>query len=219
MPKNKRQKYERVRHLPNVTFSVLGASPPPYAYPWNSRCFAGMEKVLELGCGKGEYCLAFAAANPRRLYVGIDRKSHRICVGAEKAMAGGLENIHFLRARIERIGDFFAAHSINEIWLTFPDPHPKQRTIKNRLSAAPFLDAYATLLSPGGTVYLKTDSDLFHHYTRESVIRWGGRVVAESNDIHGTGCAFPCAREVVSAYEETARSQGKAIKFMAFRLD
>ena len=28
--------------------------------------------------------------------------------------------------------------------VTFPDPLPKQRTIKNRLSAAPFLDAYAT---------------------------------------------------------------------------
>ncbi len=29
MPKNKLLKYERVKRLPNVTFSVFGESPPP----------------------------------------------------------------------------------------------------------------------------------------------------------------------------------------------
>ena len=57
----------------------------------------------------------------------------------------------------------FVQHSIHEIWLTFPDPHPKKRTIKNRLSAVPFLDAYAHLLIPGGKVHLKTDSDLLYN--------------------------------------------------------
>ena len=66
-------------------------------------------KVLELGCGKGEHSLGFAAVNPGKLYLGIDSKSHRICVGAEKAMAQGLENVMFLQVRIERIQDFFIA--------------------------------------------------------------------------------------------------------------
>ena len=178
-----------------------------------------MEMVLELGCGKGEYSLAFAAANPGKLCVGIDCKSHRMCVGAEKAIAEGLENVHFLRTRIERIREFFVEHSIHEIWLTFPDPHPKNRAITCRLSAAPFLDAYANLLIPGGTVYLKTDSDLLYNYTRESIERWGGRVVAHSDDLHGTDSSTNGAREVVSAYENAARSQGATIKYMAFTLN
>lgn len=219
MPKNKLFKYERVKHLPNVTFSVFGESPPPGSYPWNDERYQDMQKVLELGCGKGEYSLAFAAANPRKLCVGIDCKSHRMCVGAEKALARGLDNVHFLRTRIERIGDFFLKHSIHEIWLTFPDPHPKHRAVKSRLSAPYFLDAYANLLIPGGTVYLKTDSDLLYDFTRESVQRRGGREIAESDAALGTGDSASVARDVVSAYEHSARSRGAAIKFMAFKLN
>ncbi|WP_319404567.1 tRNA (guanosine(46)-N7)-methyltransferase TrmB [uncultured Desulfosarcina sp.] len=219
MPKNKLQKYERVKHLPNVTFSVFGKSLPPISYPWYEERFESMEKVLELGCGKGEHSLAFAVANPHQFYVGIDCKSHRLCVGAEKAIADGLENVHFLRARVERIREFFVKDSIREIWLTFPDPHLKTRAIKCRLSASPFLDAYANLLLPGGTVHLKTDSDLLYHYTCESVDRWGGRVVAASDNIHRTDSGSINPQGVVSAYEAAARSRGASIKYMVFTLN
>jgi tRNA (guanine-N7-)-methyltransferase len=219
MPKNKRYKYERVKQLPNVTLSALGESPPPGSYPWHDECFAGMETVLELGCGKGEHSLAFAAASPRRLFVGVDCKSHRMCVGAEKALAAGLDNVHFLRARIERIGEFFRPRSIHEIWLPFPDPHPKHRAVKSRLSAASFLDAYAGLLVPGGTVYLKTDSRLLYDFTRQSVEHWGGRVVAQCDDIHGADDGSIAAGEVVSAFETAARSRETTIKYLAFQLN
>lgn len=177
-----------------------------------------MDRILELGCGKGEHVLAFAAANSGRLYVGVDCKSHRICVGAEKAIQDNLGNVLFLHARIERIQDFFEAHAISEIWLTFPDPYPKTQTIKFRLTAAPFLDAYAHLLVPGGIVHLKTDSDLFYDYTRESVKRWGGRIINASDNIHADGSGSPGAGAVVSAYESDARSRGETIKYIAFRL-
>ena len=85
MPKNKRFKYERVKHLPNVTLSSHGESHSPGAYPWYEDRYRGMDKVLELGCGKGEHSLAFAANNPKTVYVGVDYKSHRMCVGAEQA--------------------------------------------------------------------------------------------------------------------------------------
>ena len=96
-----------------------------------------MEKVLELGCGKGEHALAFAAESPDRLFIGVDGKSHRICVGAEKALEQGLPNLLFLHARIERLREFFMPHSISEIWLTFPDPYPKNQTIKFRKPTDP----------------------------------------------------------------------------------
>lgn len=219
MSKNKLHKYERVKYLPNVTFSLFGESRPPASYPWYEERYQNMEKVLELGCGKGEYSLAFAAADSQRLCVGIDSKSHRMCVGAEKAIAHGLENVLFLRSRIERIKEFFVEQSIHEIWLTFPDPHPKKRTVKCRLSAAPFLDAYAHLLIPGGTVHLKTDSDLLYTYTRKSVEHFGGCVVQASDNIHETEDCTIGAPDIVSAFEKAAQSKGKTIKYMAFTLN
>lgn len=218
MPKNKLKKYARVRQLPNVTFAGFGVSPPPGSYPWDSQGFTGMEKILELGCGKGEHVLAFAADNPGKLFIGVDNKSHRICVGAEKALEAGLANTLFLHARIERIRDFFFPNTINEIWLTFPDPYPKNQTIKFRLTARPFLDIYAHLLVPGGLVHLKTDSDMFFDFSLASVEARGGRILENVGSIHAHDAGKSGAPHVVSAYEKAARERGDTIKYMAFRL-
>ena len=208
MPKNKRQKYERVRHLPNVTIMDADEVPFPEAYPWDRVWAAGSQTILELGCGKGEYSLALAAANPNDQFVGVDYKSHRICVGAEKALAGGVGNVHFLRTRVERLHEFFRPHSIHAIWLTFPDPHLKHRKAKCRLTAAPFLDLYAAILVPGGLVHLRTDCSRLYRYTRETVLQWGGQIVASSKDIHGRFLASVKTETVRSAYEEAALSRG-----------
>ena len=66
------------------------------------------------------------------------------------------------------------------------------------MTAAPFLEAYAHLLVPGGMVHLKTDSDLFYGYTRESVERWGGCIVNASDDMQTTGSILPGAGDVVA---------------------
>lgn len=221
MPKNKLQKYQRVNDLPNVTITEWGISPSPSpsAYPWDANRYAGMRKLLELGCGKGEHSLAFAAADPNLLCVGVDRKSHRICVGAEKAIALGLDNVHFLRALIDDIEKFFRKRSIDEIWLTFPDPHPKLRTSHLRLTSPTFLDRYARLLKPGGSVHLKTDSNLLFDYTRETVSHWGGRVVAAVEDLHMAKNGNLGAHEVVSAFESEAKARGETVKYVAFKLE
>ncbi|MFH2093008.1 MAG: tRNA (guanosine(46)-N7)-methyltransferase TrmB [Pseudomonadota bacterium] len=218
MAKNKLHKYERVKHLPNVIFSEYGASRSQASYPWYKSQYDGMQKVLELGCGKGEHSIAFAGANPGKLFVGVDSKSHRMCVGAEQAIEQGLENVFFLRTQVERMEDFFVPTSIHQIWLTFPDPHLKHRSAKSRLSAASFLDAYAKLLVPAGVVCLKTDSDPLYHYTCESVEQWGGRVVVQCENIHGAEDNPLYACGVVSAFEKVAQEKRATIKFLAFQL-
>lgn len=219
MAKNKLHKYERVKQLSNVTFSKHGEPVlPGCAYPWNDKRCDGMKKVVELGCGRGEHTLAFAAADSNRLCVGIDSKSHRICVGAEQAIDRGLENVRFLHGRIERILEFFNPQSIHEIWLTFPDPHLKKRSVKNRLSAPFFLSLYARLLVPGASVHLKTDSDVLYNYTQKSVEGWGGHVAAAVDNIHKNGDSPLGARNIVSSFESKAQLKKVSIKYLAFSL-
>ncbi|MEH0019490.1 MAG: tRNA (guanosine(46)-N7)-methyltransferase TrmB [Desulfobacter sp.] len=217
MPKTKTRKYQRVKQLANVI--IPDPAYDPESFPWMHPGSSGQRIILELGCGKGEHSLAFASANPEIICVGVDCKSHRLCSGGEAGLARGLDNLFFLRAQIEEIQSFFQDHTIHEIWLTFPDPHPKQRAIKHRLSAAVFLNSYARLLVPGGTVHLKTDSTLLYTYTRESVEYWGGKVTAATSDLHGeTATPAAGATHVVSAFERKARDRGETIKYLAFTL-
>jgi tRNA (guanine-N7-)-methyltransferase len=218
MPRNKLSKYARVKRLPNVTFPAPDESPPACSYPWYHVRYEGMQRVLELGCGKGEHTLAFAAADPGKLCVGVDSKSHRICVGAEKALDLRLENVQFLHARIERIEEYFVANTIDEIWLTFPDPHIKNRETKFRLTAPPFLNAYANLVVPGALVHLKTDSPLFYTYTLKTVESWGGQIVAASVKAPDEGLGQRSLSTLASAFENAAQKRGTDIKYMAFRL-
>ncbi|MDD9303307.1 MAG: tRNA (guanosine(46)-N7)-methyltransferase TrmB [Desulfobacter sp.] len=216
MPKTKNRKYERVRHLANVILPASGETRGPW--PWQQPPYSEMDTILELGCGKGEHSLGFAAAFPQKLCVGVDQKSYRLCDGGEAGLARGFDNLLFLRANIRNLHLFFKDHSIAEIWLTFPDPHPKQREIKHRLTSSDFMAAYARLLVPGGMVHLKTDSDLLFTYTREMVEYWGGDIKAVSIDFHQSKILDQGAGHIVSTFEAKAVNQGKTIKYLGFTL-
>ncbi|HCY84108.1 MAG TPA: tRNA (guanosine(46)-N7)-methyltransferase TrmB [Desulfobacteraceae bacterium] len=216
MPKTKNIKYQRVRTLPNVI--IRETDEAPGGCPWQS--FADNRRtILELGCGKGEHSIGFASAFPDALCIGVDLKSHRLCSGGQRGLELGLTNLFFLRARVERIMDFFREGSVSDIWLTFPDPHPKQRGIKHRLTSPGFLEIYTRLLSPGGTVHLKTDSLLLYTYTRDMVDVWGGNILVSTRDLHGGNPTGKGARDIVSAFEAKALKRGDTIKYISFTLN
>jgi tRNA (guanine-N7-)-methyltransferase len=68
---------------------------------------------------------------------------------------------------VEQITDQFAAGEVSEIWITFPDPRPKDRDIKRRLTSPRFLALYRHMLKPGGLVHLKTDNLGLYEFTLE----------------------------------------------------
>src|SRR4051812_26755261 len=72
--------------------------------------------TLELGCGKGEYSVALAAAFPERNFIGIDIKSNRMWRGAKTALDEGLSNVAFQRAAIHQVAELFNIGEIDEIW-------------------------------------------------------------------------------------------------------
>lgn len=212
MAKTKHLKYQRVKTLPNVVLPDIQEPP----WPWEDPAVAGMKKVLELGCGKGEHSIGFAAEDPGRLYIGVDLKSHRICNAGEAAAQR--PNLFFLRSRVEDLDSYLGAGTVDEIWITFPDPHPKKREIKHRLTAPGFLALYARLMVAGGCIHLKTDSALLFDYTRAVVAEWGGAIRCETPDLHGNGGDTFGAPHICSAFEKKALSRGKTVTYIRFTL-
>mgnify|MGYP003305144970 CR=1 FL=1 len=91
---------------------------------WHSQVFGNNNPItLELGCGKGEYTIALAKMFPHRNFIGIDIKGARLWKGAKQATEENMPNVAFIRTRIEFIESLFAKDEIEQIWITFADPH------------------------------------------------------------------------------------------------
>ncbi len=187
----------------------------PYYGKWNQDFFSQAGPItLELGCGKGEYTVALAKANPGRNYVGVDIKGARMWSGARTVEEEQIPNAAFLRAEIENIDKFFAPDEVDEIWITFPDPQ-MQKTRK-RLTSTRFLEMYGRFLKPGGVINLKTDSPFLFEYTRRLAELNGFEILAITDDLYGSGMADPVS-SIKTYYESQWLSRGKKIKLISMR--
>jgi len=184
---------------------------------WSKTVFSNENPItLELACGKGEYAVGMAQMYPDRNFIGVDIKGARIWKGATKAKEEHIDNVAFLRTRIEMLHRFFAAGEIDEIWITFADPFLKTRKANRRLTSRPFLDVYRNLLRDSGTVNLKTDSYILYYHTIDQIIKHQDlALIYKNNHIYKSGLAFP-ELEIKTFYEESHLRDGRKIKFVSF---
>ena len=188
----------------------------PFTGKWGSEFFKADRPItLELGCGKGEYTVGLARADAARSFIGVDVKGARIWRGAKTVEEEQIPNAAFLRAEIENIDKFFTPGEVDELWITFPDPQ-MQKTRK-RLTSTRFLTLYSRFLKPGGVINLKTDSPFLYKYTRRLVEANGFEVLANTDDLYGSGRA-DASTAIKTFYESQWLSRGKTIKLISFRL-
>jgi tRNA (guanine-N7-)-methyltransferase len=186
---------------------------------WNRVIFKNENPlILELGCGKGEYTVGLAAINPLNNYIGIDIKGARRWRGSKTAHENKILNTAFLRTRIEFISSFFSKDEVEEIWITFPDPHPKRRNAGKRLTSPGFLNLYRRFLKDHGIVYLKTDNKDLYNYTHE-VIRHNDLEIIASTDNLYSGEIKNDLLPIRTHYEKNFLKQGINICYLAFRLE
>lgn len=186
---------------------------------WNKKFFKNDRPVvLELGCGKGEYTIGLAIKYPEKNHIGVDIKGARIWRGAKTAYEKKITNAMFLRTRIEFINSFFADNEVDEIWITFPDPHPKRRSYRNRLTSSYFLNSYRRFLKDGGIVHLKTDNTVLYNYTCGLVEFNNLLVLADTDDLY-SGESENEILSIRTHYENIFLRQGQKIYYLSFRLD
>ncbi len=187
---------------------------------WQADFFANDHPItLEMGCGKGEYTVGLAGRYPDRNFLGLDIKGDRIWRGSTRAQALGLRNVGFVRTRAEALLDHFAPGELDEVWITFPDPRPRDRDIKRRLTSPRFLNLYQQIVRPGGLVHLKTDDGPLYEFSLETVQqRPGATVLAHTADLYATPELLPHAEDIQTHYERRFRQAGIPIKYLQFQL-
>lgn len=196
----------------------------PQGFPlkgkWRSDYFKNNNPiVLELGCGKGEYTIGLSENNPGKNYIGVDIKGNRIWTGAKQAIEKKLNNVGFLRTRIDFIDHCFDENEVDEIWITFPDPQPQSTRKRSRLTNPLFLNRYKKFLKKDGIVHLKTDSTSFYEYTMEVIEEQKLPLIWHTNNLY-QNC--PADRQelinIKTYYEKMFTEKGEDIKYVQFKL-
>ena len=188
---------------------------------WHKNYFKNEHPiVLELGCGKGEYSVGLAKNNPDKNYIGVDIKGNRIWTGAKEALDAKLNNVAFVRTRIDFIDHCFGENEVSEIWITFPDPQPQKTRARKRLTHMMFINRYKKFLKPGGLIHLKTDSTSFYEYTLEVISGNKFNLVYDTNDLYAN---CPAGREelinIKTHYEKLFTDKGERIKYCCFKIN
>ncbi len=221
MGKNKLKKFAAVKDFDNFYEPTL-KDEFPLKGRWQEDHFGNNNPiVLELGCGKGEYSVGLAKHFPEKNFIGVDIKGARMFTGAEEAVREGINNVAFLRTRIDFIENYFGKDEVDEIWLTFSDPQPKKP--RKRLTSPLFVARYRNLLKPGGIVHLKTDSDLLFEYTEEQIKEQGYECLELTWDLYGElpENIDPVTRDIFhikTHYEKLFTAKGSVIKYCRFRI-
>lgn len=163
---------ETFPHVIQAKFNEVFNTNHPYKGNWKPNVLKNSNPiVLELGCGRGEYSVGLGKHFPEKNFIGLDIKGARIWKGAKQALDQKLNNVFFIRTRIDFINSFFAENEIDEIWITFPDPQPQETRERKRLTAPMFMNRYKNILKPNGIIHLKTDNEGFFKYTLDEIKR------------------------------------------------
>jgi len=113
---------------------------------------------VEVGCGKGKFTAETAQANPTVLMIAVERCREAMVVAMEKAKAMGLKNVFYIDMDVANMEEVFAAQEIDRLFINFPDPWPRKKNAKRRLTHRGFLDKYCQVVRTGGEFHFKTDN-------------------------------------------------------------
>lgn len=173
--------------------------------------------VVELACGRGEYSVGLAERFPNKNFLGVDMKGDRLWKGSTWAVERNLKNVGFLRTQILNLEAFFEPGEIDEIWLTFPDPRPRKRDVKRRLTSPRFMDMYKRILHPSGIFYFKTDNTGLFEYTLEQLaFRNDLTDYQYTRELYQSELRHECY-DIKTRYEEMFTAKGETIKYLRFR--
>ncbi len=161
---------------------------------------------VEVGCGKGKFTAETAQANPDVLLIAVERCREAMVVAMEKAASMNLKNVFFIDMDVANIEEIFAPGEIDRLFINFPDPWPRKKNAKRRLTHRGFLHKYCHVVRQGGEFHFKTDNAPLFEYSVEEFTLCGLEVKNLTRDLHKNGIVG-----IMTGYEEKFHTMGTPI--------
>ena len=186
--------------------AIRVAEPASLKGNWRSLKPDAAALWVEVGCGKGKFTAETAAANPDVLLIAVERCREAMVVAMEKAKSMGLTNVFFIDMDVALIEDIFAGQEIDRLFINFPDPWPRKKNAKRRLTYRTFLDKYCRVIKEGGEIHYKTDNAPLFEFSVEEFAACGLEVKNLTRNLHENGIVG-----IMTGYEEKFHALGTPI--------
>jgi len=112
---------------------------------------------LEIGCADAQFLFERAAADPSRLYVGLEIREDLVELVNRRARAAAAP-VHavFCQAQLH-MREVFPGGSVERVYVNFPDPWFKRRHHERRMVDEALADGIAHAARPGAEVFVQSD--------------------------------------------------------------
>ena len=172
--------------------------------------------VLEIGFGRGEFLLELARREPGTAFLGVEVSYKRVLKMARKLAVVGLDNVRLLEGRGEVIlGELIGGACLDEIWVNFSDPWPKERHASRRVIRPDFVAHVARCLIPGGLIHVATD----HAVYAEQIHRVLSAETGLVSEFPSEAWRSVAPGRMRTGYEEDWLREGRALFFFDYRRD
>lgn len=200
--------HDRVFHVPNYYDKH-----EEFTFPgWESKQFFGNHHpvCIEYCTGNGAWIANQAKRFSDKNWIGVELRYDRVRKIWSKIKNDGLSNLMAVCAEGWTFTHFYVPEqSVEEIFINFPDPWPKEKHEKHRLMKSRFLDELGRILKSGCRVNFVSDDD---SYVQITVELFKSHPLFTEAYVHKT--EFPDYG--TSWFESLWRRKGKQINYLQF---
>ncbi len=205
------------RENPRVVFSdqfwymLSWIDPSSFVFPgWDQLFGRSAPVIVEYCSGHGHWIVEKAKASPEKNFIAVEKRFDRARKIWTKIKNQGITNCIVACAEGGKLtSSYFPSSSIEEVYINFPDPWPKNRHAKHRIINEEFLKEIARVLIPEGTFIFVTDDEPYSEYFIEQINKEKSFSHAIPNP-HYTKLPDDYG---ISFFEELFRQQGKINRF------
>lgn len=167
---------------------------------------------VEIGMGKGQFIIDMARKYPKINFVGIEKFDSVLIRAIQKLGEEQLPNLKFIRMDAMMIDEVFLKE-VEQVYLNFSDPWPKNRHSSRRLSSSIFLKKYDAIFCDRPCIIMKTDNRHLFEYSIISFTDYGYHIEELSLDLYDDDIT----NNVATEYEMKFVEKGNQIYRMKVR--
>lgn len=113
--------------------------------------------IMEIGFGGGEHLASQAGSHPHANFIGCEPFMNGVASLLVEIEDRGLNNIRIWQDDARLLIKNMPDNQLDQVYILFPDPWPKQRHHKRRLINAQLLTMLSKVMKPQGVLLIATD--------------------------------------------------------------